>query len=201
MIDTILVLSSVALMLDARLRSALVIYLTFTGATLWLSFPREHTPYALAFFAAIAAVKMIASPLLIVWMVRRYGVPENLTASFNIAWRIVVAIAAVALGAAVAHMDAFAHVARAGAVFTALFSSTAVVVLHRNLLAHMIGLLMLGSAISLAGAVFAPGLSGATELADAFDAVISALVAFSVARSIIAFDPRLDVRSLRGLRG
>lgn len=201
MIEAILVISAVMLMLDARLRSAMLAYVVFTAATLWLAFPREHSVHALALFAVIGLVKIVAGPLLIVALVRTYGVPENLSASFNIAWRIAVAMAAVALGAAAATMTAFAHMPLAGAVFTAFFSSAAIVILHRNLLAHVIGLLALGSAISLAGAVFAPGVWGATELADTFDVVIATLVALSVARSLIAFDPRLDVRSLRDLRG
>jgi len=201
MIDVVLILSATALMLDARLRPALVAYLTFTGATLWLAYPHDLSARAVAFFLAIAVVKLIVSPLVIVAIVTRYGAPENLRASFNIAWRITIAIASVAIGVAASKMEAFAGVPMAGAVFTALFSSVAVVVLHRNLIAHVIGLLMLGSAISLAGAVFAPGLSGATELADTFDVVISSLVALSVLRSIVAYDPHLDIRSLKDLRG
>jgi len=89
----------------------------------------------------------------------------------------------------------------AGVVFYAVFTSMLIVLLHRNLLAHVIGLLMLGSAITLAGAVFAPGLPGAIEIADTFDAVIATVVALSLARALIAFNPNLDVRSMRELRG
>ncbi len=201
MIGLVLVLSAVALMLDARLRSALVAYLVFTLATLWLAFPHEPSRGALALFVLIAVVKLVAGPLVIVAIVRRFGVGENLLPSFNLAWRVAVAVASVALGSAVGRMDAFVHLPLAGVVFTALFASAAIVVLHRSLLAHVIGLLALGSAISLAGAVFAPGIAGATELADTFDIVIATLVALSIARSLVAFDPHLDVRSLRGLRG
>ena len=201
MIEIVLIFSAVALMLDARLRSALVAYETFTVATLILAFAHENSFKAIGFFLLIALVKLIAGPLLILAIVRRYGASENLMPSFNIAWRALAALAAIGLGAAAARMTAFEHISYAGAVFTALFSSAMVVVLHRNLIAHVIGLLALGSAISLAGAVFAPGLGGATELADTFDVVIATLVALSVARSLAAFDPRLDVRSLRGLHG
>jgi len=76
-----------------------------------------------------------------------------------------------------------------------------IVLLHRNLLAHVIGLLTLGSAITLAGAVFAPQLPGAIEIADTFDAVLATVVALAIARALIAYDPHLDIRSLRELRG
>lgn len=201
MIETLIVVSALALMLDARLRSALVAYAVLTGTTLWLAFPHGANTGALALFAFLALVKLVVGPALVLAIVRRYGVPENLGPSFNLAWRVLGAVAAVGVGAGAATMPAFASIPFAGVVFTALFCSVAVVVLHRNLLAHVIGLLALGSAISLAGAVFAPGLAGATEIADTFDVVIATLVALSVARSLVAFDPRLDIRSLRELRG
>jgi hydrogenase-4 membrane subunit HyfE len=76
-----------------------------------------------------------------------------------------------------------------------------IVIVFRNLLAHAIGLLVLGSAITLAGAVFAPSLPGAIEIADTFDAVVATIVALTIARAILAYDPHLDIRSLRELRG
>jgi len=69
-----------------------------------------------------------------------------------------------------------------------------VVVLHHSLLAH-------GSAITLCGAVFAPGSPSAIEITDTFDAVIAAVVTLAIARALISFDPQLDIRSLRELRG
>jgi hydrogenase-4 membrane subunit HyfE len=60
---------------------------------------------------------------------------------------------------------------------------------------------MLGSAITLSGAVFAPGLPSAIEIADTFDAVVATVVALAIARALIGFDPQLDIRSLRELRG
>ena len=82
-----------------------------------------------------------------------------------------------------------------GVVFDAIFTSMmTVVVLHRNLLAD-------SSAIALSGAVFAPGLPSAIEIADTFDAVIAAVVALAIARALISLDPQLNIRSLRELRG
>lgn len=188
-------------MVDSRLRTALIAYLTFTGATLWLAFPHVEGARGLALFALIAVVKLIVGPALILWIVRRYGVPGDLSPSFNVAWRIACAATAVAAGYAVGSMEAFRDVPLADAVFAGVFSGAAILILHRNLLAHVIGLLALGSAISLAGVVFAPKLSGAVELADTFDIVIATLVALAIARTLIAYDPNLDVRSLRNLRG
>jgi hypothetical protein len=189
------------LMVDSRLRTALIAYFTFTGAALWLGFPHVVGARGFALFALIAFVKLIVGPALILWIVRRYGVPEDLSPSFNVAWRIACAATAVAAGYAVGGMEAFRDVPLADAVFAGVFSGAAILILHRNLLAHVIGLLAIGSAISLAGVVFAPTLSGAVELADTFDIVIATLVALAIARTLIAYDPNLDVRSLRNLRG
>ncbi len=175
--------------------------MAFTATTLWFAFPHAAGPLALGLFCAIAFVKLLIGPAAVVAIARRYRVPEYLTPSFNIAWRVGFGALAIVAGHEAGRMAAFEHVALAGVVFTAVLSSVATVLLHRNLLAHVIGLLALGSSISLAGAVFAPGLSGAVELADTFDIVIATFVALALARAILAYDPHLDVRSLRTLRG
>src|SRR5215469_8957430 len=199
-VDVVLIASSAVLMLDARLRTAVVAYLAFTGTTLWLAFPSDGGVRAMTFFATIAAIKIAVVPLALMFIVRRYGVPEHLAPSFGAAWRIALALAAIIAGHEAGRMTGFAGVPLAGTVFTAVFASVGAIVLHRNLLAHVIGLLALGSSITLAGSVFAPGLPAAIELADTFDAVIATFVALAVARAIIAFDPNLDIRSLRSLR-
>ena len=201
MVGVVLVVSAAVLMVDSRLRTALVAYLVFTGATLWLAFPHVIGVRGFALFATIAVAKLIVGPALILWIVRRYRVPGDLSSSFNVAWRIACAVGAVSAGYAIAGMHAFRDVPLADAVFAAVFSGAAILILHRNLLAHVIGLLALGSAISLAGIVFAPTLSGAVELADTFDIVIATLLGLAIARTLIAYDPNLDVRSLRNLRG
>jgi hydrogenase-4 membrane subunit HyfE len=197
-----LILISAALMaIDSRLRSALITYGSFTAATLWLAFPREAAPLSLAFFAALALVKLVVGPVALIMLVRRYKVPDDLAPSLNLAWRLLLVIGTILAAHEIRRMTAFSDVTAAGVVFYAIFTSMLIVLLHRNLLAHVIGLLMLGSAITLAGAVFSPGLPGAIEIADTFDAVLATVVALALARALIAFDPNLDVRSLRELRG
>ena|SRR5450631_3002435 len=83
---------------------------------------------------------------------------------------------------------------RASRSTRSITSMMIVVVLHHSLLAH-------DSAITLCGAVFAPGSPSAIEITDTFDAVIAAVVTLAIARALISFDPQLDIRSLRELRG
>lgn len=201
MVTLIVFLAAAALIADSRLTSSLCAYVAFTAATLWLGYDPRADAAHLALFACIGAIKTVAGPLAVLLLARKYSVPRTLAPSLSMPWRVAVA-AAVALAAfEIARTPAFADVPQANAVYDAIFASICTIVLHRNLLAHAIGLLALGSAISLAGAVFAPGLPGSMELAGTFDAVIATLVAVLVARALVTYDPRLDVRSLRELRG
>jgi hydrogenase-4 membrane subunit HyfE len=201
MVTGVILIAAALLAVDSRLRSALVAYLAFTGATLWLAFPHNAGVLPVLLFALLALIKLVAGPAALLLLVRRYHVPENLAPSINIVWRLLLVAGTLLATHEIREMTAFRDIDAAGAVFYAIFTSMLIVVLHRNLLAHVIGLLMLGSAITLAGAVFSPGLPGAIEIADTFDAVIATVVALAIARAIIAFDPRLDIRSLRELRG
>jgi hydrogenase-4 membrane subunit HyfE len=201
MVTALILLSAAALAIDPRFRSALVAYAIFTAATLYLAFPVGAALTETVFFAVLAAIKLIVGPGALIYLVRRYHVPENLGPSLGLVWRLVIVGTALVAAYEVRHMTAFAGVGSTTVVFDALFTSMLIVVLYRNLLAHTIGLLVLGSAITLAGAVFAPGLPYAIEIADTFDAVIATFVALTIARAVIAYDPRLDIRGLRDLRG
>ena len=74
-------------------------------------------------------------------------------------------------------------------------------IVHRNLLAHMVGLLVLGIGIGFAGSMLAPGLPEPIELGTAFDALIATVIGLAIVRAIVVHDPLLDVESLRRLRG
>ena len=72
---------------------------------------------------------------------------------------------------------------------------------HRNLLAHVIGLLVLGTGIELAGATLAPGLPAAFELGATFDVLVATFIGLALVRAIATHNPLLDVDALRRLRG
>ncbi len=201
MTTIVAVLAAAALVIDSRLRSTLAAYIVLTGATLYMALTHVATVPQLAFFALIAVVKVVAGPAAVVLLARQYGLRGDLGPSINIAWRGAIVLAAAFVAFEVGSMPAFAAIPSSNVVLFSVFASIVTIVLHRNLLAHVIGLLALGSSISLAGVLFAPGLPGSIEVAGTFDAVIATLVAVVVARAIVAYDPRLDVRSLRDLRG
>jgi hydrogenase-4 membrane subunit HyfE len=72
---------------------------------------------------------------------------------------------------------------------------------HRNLIAHLIALLVLGTGITLWGAVIAPALPESIELGATFDAVVGTFIGLALIRAVAAHHPLLDVESLRSLRG
>ena len=160
MVSVVVFLALAVLVTDSQLRTALIAYVAFTIAVLWLSFPHAPTMTGTLLFFSLAAVKLVAGPFALEFLARRYGIPRDLSPSVSLPLRAALVVGMFLAGRSVGQMPAFVDVPLSGLVFSALFSSVAVVVLHRNLLAHIIGLLVLGSAITLAGAVFAPELLG-----------------------------------------
>ena len=202
MVGLFIVLSAAILVISARVRSSLLAYVVLTCATLWLAFPgATHSRYGLFFFIPLATVKIVVGPVAILVLMRRNRLRDNLSPAVPVASRVLVSLIALFVGYAVGNMAAFATMPLSNIVFYSIFSSMFIVILHRSLLSHVIGLLALGSAITLAGTVFAPSLPGGIELADTFDAVIATFFAISVARALVIHNPNLDVRSLRELRG
>ena len=198
-----IIIAAAVMIIDSRLRSALIAYVIFTVSILWLSHPggTNATAMSIVLFSLLTFIKVIVGPVAILWLRIKYRVPDDLAPSFNLGVRAAVAALALFLAHEFSHAHAFSGVPGSTIVFYAIFSSVCVVLMHRNLLAHVVGLLALGSAVTLTAAIFAPLLPGAIELADTFDAVFATFVAIAVARAVLLHDPRLDIRSLRGLRG
>ena len=74
-------------------------------------------------------------------------------------------------------------------------------VVQRNLIAHILGLLAFSAGITLAGSAIAPGLPAAVELGASFDALVVTFIGLAIVRAFLAHNPLLDVASLRRLRG
>jgi len=77
----------------------------------------------------------------------------------------------------------------------------AVLVVHHNLLAQVIGLLVLGTGVTLAGIVCAPQLPAVLELGATFDALVVTFIGLMLVRATLTHNPLLEVDSLRSLRG
>ena len=190
-----------ALVIDARIRTALLGYVLFTGIALSFSYPGTGNLKDFAVFVLLALVKLVAGPASILWLEKHRGLRNDLRPSFPLGGRIAVVLAALGLAHLAARLPAFADIHNVGLVFFALATSIAVVIAHRSLIANAIGLLALGSTVSLAAVVFVPHVPMSAELADTFDALLATLVGLAIAREIARENPELDVRGMRELRG
>ena len=152
-------------------------------------------------FICLAVVKVVVGPVAILWLQRRQHLASDLRPSFTLGVRVGIVVVALALAHGAAALPAFVGIVHADFVFFALATSIAVVLAHRSLVANAIGLLALGSTVSLAAALFVPHLTLGAELADTFDALLATLVGLSMAREIARENPDLDVRAMRELRG
>ena len=190
-----------ALVVDARIRTALFGYALFTGIALTFSYPGLGNPRALAVFVALAFVKVVVGPVSILWLEKHRGLRNDLRPSFSLPGRIAIVLLALGLAHLAGRLPAFEGIHNVGLVFFALATSIAVVIAHRSLIANAIGLLALGSTVSLAAVVFVPHVPMSAELADTFDAVLATLVGLAIAREIARENPELDVRAMRELRG
>lgn len=189
------------LVIISDIRAALLGYLAFTVMVILMLASHESGFLAITLLALLALAKLVLGPAALAYVIRRYGFALNLLPSAHLPVRIVAVVGMALIAHAIGTMSAFASIHQASVVFFALLASVATVVLHRSLLAHIVGLLMLGGAITLAGASFAPTLPGAIELADTFDIIMTTFVALAVARALIAHDPSVTIVSLRDLRG
>jgi hypothetical protein len=201
--NVVIIVAGAILIIDSRLRSALAAYVVFAVGALWFSFPRgsEVTIGSLAMFGALALIKIVAAPSALLWLRWRHQVTDDLGPSFSLALRVVMVLMIVALARYISDAQAFNGVSEGTIVFYEIFASISTILVHRNLIAHVIGLLGLGSAVTLAAAVYARALPGAIDAADTFDAIVTTLIAIAIARAVAVHDPRLDIRSLRKLRG
>jgi hypothetical protein len=129
MVIGLILLSAAMLAIDSRLRSALVAYSVFPTATLSLAFPHGVTLSALAFFFALAVVKLALGPFALVMLWKRFKVPEDLAPSVSLPWRLLLVVATLLAAREITRMTAFSDIPSAGVVFYAIFTSMMIVVL------------------------------------------------------------------------
>jgi hydrogenase-4 membrane subunit HyfE len=126
---------------------------------------------------------------------------DNLSSSVPATLRLALVILIALAARAVTQDPALSGIPMLGtAVFTVL-CGIGMLMVHRNLLAHVFGLLVLGTGIELAGAMIAPGLPASFELGATFDVLVVTFIGLALVRAIATHNPLLDVESLRRLRG
>ena len=180
------------LLVTSRTALAIGAYVVLAAAASVLIAPAAAAaPLAAVAFSITTAMKTIVAPLVLLWFVRAQPAARDLRPSIPIPLRLLLAI-----GIAVAGLDSAIGL---GVAVTAM--GAALLIVHRNLIAHLIALLVLGTGVTLCGAVLAPGVPETVELGATFDALVGTFVGLALMRAFAAHDPLLDVESLRRLRG
>jgi hydrogenase-4 membrane subunit HyfE len=160
-----------------------------------------HAPLALAFFSISFFLKAIVAPIGIWTFARRNAAARNLRPAVDLPIRLVVVLALAFGSQYVPHMPGLAPIPMVGTIAYIMLCSFAVLVIHRNLLAQVIGLLVLSAGVTLAAVMSAPQLPEAVELGATFDALVVTFIGLTLVRAFLTHHPLLDIESLRSLRG
>jgi hydrogenase-4 component E len=201
-LDLVVLVGGAILLVNGRTFQVLIAYVALAvmagalGATAALA-----SPATFALFAVATLLKVVLAPLGIVLFVRANPAAADLRPSMPLPGRLLLVIAFALLAKMVTRLPAVATVPMADLVAFVVLCGVGMLIVHRNLLAHMVGLLVLGIGIGLAGSMLAPGLPEPIELGTAFDALIATVIGLAIVRAIVVHDPLLDVESLRRLRG
>lgn len=202
MMELVLLFAGALALVGGRTRSAIAAYVAIAATASILAGPAALTsPTALALFAVATTIKVIVAPAGIVLFVRANPAAADLRPAIALPARLLLAIAFALLARAVGQDAALAAIPDRQIVAYVLLCGLGMLIVHRNLIAQMIGLLTLGAAMTLAGAALAPELPVSFELGATFDAFVAVLIGLTLVRSIVTHHPLLDSESLRGLRG
>jgi hydrogenase-4 membrane subunit HyfE len=204
-VNLVVLIAGAVLLMSGRTAQVLVAYIVLAIIASVLVAPlASSSPVALTLFIVASMLKLILTPLAIVLFLRANPTADDLRPSINMPTRLLLVVAFAILSGALARIPSLAGISALPlleVIGYVVLCGIGMLIVHRSLLAHMIGLLALGIAIALAGVVFAPKLPEFIELGAAFDALLVTFIGLVLVRSILAHNPLLDVESLRRLRG
>lgn len=201
-IDLLVLLAGAGLILDVATSRVVVAYVIIVAAVAFMAAPAAlNAPLPLAFYAGAFLLKVVAAPVAIWEFVRRNAAARNLRPALDLPLRLVVALVLAGASQLVPRVPGLASIPHAGLAAYIVLCGLAMLVVHRNLLAQVIGLLVLSSGVTLAGVVSAPQLPEAVELGAAFDVLVVTFIGLALVRALLTDNALLDIESLRRLRG
>jgi hypothetical protein len=202
MLDLVLFVSGASLILVTRTSFVVVAYVVLAALTTAFVAPAAaHAPLPLTLFVASTTLKLVVAPVGIMLFLRANPLAGDLRPSIILPGRLLLVIGFALTARDVAHLSALRPIANAGMATFAILCGPGMLIVHRNLLAHVLGLLVLGTGVTLAGAILAPNLPESVELGATFDALVATFIGLALVRAFVAHDPLLDVESLERLRG
>ena len=197
----ILAVLSGIMIVDTRAKRVLVGYvaiaivtsiMTFSGAAATLS--------GLMLFGVATLLKVVLAPIGILWFIRLNPAAEDLRASTPLPVRVLVVIVLIVLSRAANRLPGVDGLPLQSIVAFVILCGIAMLIMHRNVLADLLGLLLFGAGITLEAALVAPQLPAVVELGAAFDVLVTTFIGLSLLRTLHERG-LLDVDRLRNLRG
>ena len=194
--------AGILLIVSGNARAMLLGYLILAGAaSAFTAAGAATSPLSLALFLLAVAIKLVAAPAGIAFFLRSNAEANDLLPTVPMPLRVAIVVAFAVAADAIGRSALFAPAPYAGLIAYALLCSAGAMVVHRNLIAQVLGLLAIGAAITLSGAVLAPQFPEAIEVGESFDALVAMLIGLALVRAFIKLDPTLDVEHLRNLHG
>jgi hydrogenase-4 component E len=201
MVDATLLLAGAVLLLSARTTQMLLGYVVLAvTVSVFVAPAALGSPLSLALFAISAVLKVVVAPLGILAFVRANPEAGDLRPSLAAPVRLLLVVA-FALVARSAVIPSLGDVALQNLAAYVVLCGVGVLIVHRNLLAHVVGLLALGAGVTLAGAILVPALPESVELGATFDAFVATFIGLALVRAFFSQNALLDVDALRSLRG
>jgi|GEM_PF-2515663 len=202
MIDMMILACAAVVAITDRTRIAVVAAVIIAGITGGAAVTAGHGSGLSPILSfAVAGMTALIAPLGILYFVRVHPVAGDLRPSVGVGMRVAIVAADLFIARGTIGLASFrTEPELLPDAFLLLCALTALMV-HRNLLGQIVGLLVLGSAVEYAGDVLLPTLPGIVRTAFAFDAVIVTFIALLLVHAFRTHYPLLDVSSLRRLRG
>jgi len=200
--ELLMLLAGATLIVNGRTGQALIAYIVLAATASAILLPASlSTPTAVVLFSVSVILKVGLAPIGLRWFLRANPTADDLSPSMSAPVRLLLVIVMAIAAKSISQDPALAAVPMLGTAVFTLLCGIGMLMVHRNLLAHVIGLLVLGTGIELAGAMLAPGLPAAFELGATFDVLVATFIGLALVRAIATHNPLLDVDALRRLRG
>jgi hydrogenase-4 membrane subunit HyfE len=202
MAELAIVLAGAVLLLSTRTVTMLAAYVVLAvTVSIFVAPTALQSPLSLALFAVSTILKVIVAPLGILVFVRANPQAGNLRPSIAAPARLALVLAFALVSRAAANIPSLAAAPLEDITPYVILCGVGILIVHRNLLSHVAGLLVLGTGVTLAGAVLAPTLPESLELGATFDALVATFIGLALVRAFFARSSVLDVEALRSLRG
>jgi hydrogenase-4 membrane subunit HyfE len=197
----ILAVLSGIMIVDTRAKHVLAGYVAIAIVTTVMTYSSvDVTLGGLLLFSIATALKVVVAPIGILWFIRLNSEAEDLRSSAPLPIRVLVVIVLIVLSRAAYRLPAAAGLPLQSIVAFVVLCGIAMLIMHRNVLADLLGLLLFGAGITLEAALIAPELPAGVELGAAFDVLVTTFIGLALLRTL-HHRGLLDVDRLRNLRG